>query len=211
MDLELEVGSGKSGVGDGSGIKVRGGKTGEVIIGFAHGRFYEAATRNNLYIASVSTAGVAHGTAFGTTTPITLWNPTGSGVLISVKRIVIGYVSGTFGVGSLAYGQNLQGASAPSGTELVPVNCLIGGAGRGRGRSFTGANASGATPTLIRSGIVYGAFVGGAGPIPPPLVDEIDDEFILYPGGLLAVQGIGTGGTTPLIIPSITYEEIPLT
>lgn len=212
MDLEMSVGSGKSGVGDGSPIVIRGGKTGEVVFGSAHGKLFEAASRGNLYIASNAVAGRAHGTAFGTTCPISLWNPAGSGVLLSIQRAIFGYVSGTLGAGFYAWGQNLQGSSAPSGTELTPVNALIGGAARGRGRVWDNTNASGATPTLIRPSMSYGAMTAStANALLPAVIDEVDGEIVVYPGGLIALQGIGTAGTSPLLVHSIVWEEIPLT
>lgn len=204
------VGEGKAGVGDGTAARFRQGKTGEAVFSMAHGRLYEASSRGLMFTASVPVAGVAHGTAFGTTVPLTIYNPPLSGVNLALKRLVLGYVSGTLGAGFIGIGQSFQGNSAPSGTALVPVSNLLGSSGGGKARFFSGANSVTGTPTIVRPSFTYSAFAGAAGPIPPPLVDEIDDELIVVPGGLVAFQGIGTGGTTPLILIACSFEEVPI-
>ena len=80
---------------DGATHEVRLGNTGELIIGDAHARFYEAVKRGNVYTFGVSNTAIAAVNAVATTGAtakpmIGLWNPSTSLVnLVVLKAIAI--------------------------------------------------------------------------------------------------------------------------
>src|SRR5437773_12398221 len=84
---------------DGTNPQARACKTGEVAVSQVHGKYYEAASRGNLYAAGTAAGGVAPTTAVGTTGPFILENPRGSGKRLVLKKVSLAYNSGTMGPG----------------------------------------------------------------------------------------------------------------
>jgi hypothetical protein len=202
--VEFDIGYKKTGLGA-TNVRGRGDRTGALVNTAGHADFQEAVISGNAMVVSNAVAGVTHGTVFGTTAPISLWNPPSSGKNLVIWKAIVATVSGTLGYGFYAFGQYAQ-AALPAGTELTPVNALLGYP-RGVGRAFTGATAVGGTPTIIRPSITYGAFAGAAA-MPGVLSDFVNGEIIVTQGMAIALQGIGTAGSTPLVVHSIVYEEV---
>lgn len=194
---------------DGAFESLRLGKTKELIVGEAHGRYYEAASRGKLFIAVTAVAGVAPGTALSTAPAFSLWNPVNSGILVTIKKVFIGYLSGTLGAGFMAHTQNSSQLTDPSsGTAIVPVCSLLNGTG-GTAKPHTSSTIS-ATSTLIRPSLNLNA-IAGAGDAGPSLgVDMVDDEIIVPAGVAYCLQGIAAAGTSPKIVIGVVYEEITL-
>jgi hypothetical protein len=193
---------------DGSLVTQRGARTGEACVTFAHSYYQEPARNGMIMEACTAVAGVAPGTALGTTPPMAIWNPPNSGVYLHVLKCSMGYVSGTLGAGSLLYAAvNSQTTVPATGTELVPNNTKLGFP-RGQGRAFQGSTLA-STPTILRAAFTLGAFVGGANP-PVPVADVIDGAFCIPPGGVFVLQGLAGAGTSPLVIFAVAWEEIPL-
>lgn len=151
-------------------------------------------------------AGAAPGTTLGTTAPISLWNPQGSGKNLVILHASVGYVSGTLGAGCWVFAQTPQ-ATTPSGTVLTPVNNLLG-MPVGVGKAYTGANAVSATPTIIRPTFSSGAFVGTTAVMPVEAVDDVKGGIVVTPGNALVLSFIGGAGTSPLVIHCIKYAEV---
>lgn len=195
---------------DGSDVPNRLGKFAEQIIAQAHGKYYEAASRGKLMTASTAVAGVAPGTALSTTPPMALWNPTNSGLLIALKQVFLGYVSGTLGAGSMLHAQVSGQTAAPTGgTELTPVNNLLGTT-RGTARAFQGSTVAN-TPTIVRaSGIILGASLASTAALPAIAMDEVDGSIVIPPGGCWAFQGLAAAGSSPLVLIGAVYEEIAI-
>lgn len=192
---------------DGSDVPLRLGRNGEVVSTQAHGQFHEAASRQNLYLGSIAVAGVAPGTALGTTPPFALWNPTGSGKILSIKRVHVGYVSGTLGAGSLLHAVVTAQPSAPTGgTELTPANCFLG-ATRSTARLFTGSTVA-ATPTILRPSVVLNAMLASTATQPSMVDDWVDGSIIVPPGMAYVLQAIAAAGSTPLVVLAALFEEI---
>lgn len=181
-------------------------KQAALVIGDAHGHFYEATYRGLLFTACIAAAGVAPGTALGTAPPLTLWNPPNSGKNLVVTKATAGYISGTLGAGTIVYAQCPQLTKPSSGTAIVPVSNLIGSLVTAAGQAFTGSTVQ-ATQTIVRPAFILGAFAGGAGEPAPGLVDLPDGELIVLPGNALSLQGIAGAGTTPLTLLSLTWQE----
>ena len=200
---------GPSVVADGSSALVRLGKTGELIAHTAHGKYFEAASRGNLFMASLAVGGVAPGTAFSTTPTIALWNPPGSGILCAIQQVWVGYVSGTLGAGTLCHGVNPSQVTAPTtGTEITPQGALLGVL-RAKTRAYTGATVS-VTPVILRASLHLGAALATTATFPAVAYDEVDGSIVIPPGSLWAYHGVAAAGTTPLVIVSALFEEVPI-
>lgn len=193
---------------DGAMQEVRLGRTGELVTTDAHGRVHEAAVRGAVFAATTAVAGVAPGTALSTTPPMALWNPPNSGVVLSVLRTRLGFVSGTLGAGTVVYAAVSSQQTVPAtGTELVPSPTNLS-AKKASGRAFQGSTVA-STPTILLP-----AFVLGTTPTTPAAAATVDDvagEIVVSPGTCLVMQGVAAAGTTPLVLFGLTWEEILVT
>jgi hypothetical protein len=204
-----EIGTGPFSRADGSVGVARGTRTGCIAVANGHGAYSEPALRGAIMEATTAAAGVAPGTALSTTPPLALWNPPSSGRNIAILKSYMGFVSGTLGAGTLVYAVVPSQVTVPTtGTELVPQCSMIGWP-RGVARAFSGSTLS-ATPTLLRAGFVLGAFAAAATNPPDPALDLVDGAIVLPPGTVLCLQGIAAAGTSPLVLLSLIYEEIPV-
>jgi hypothetical protein len=186
-------------------------KDGSSAVADAHGRYYETNYRGNIYSVSNAVAGVAPGTALGTAPPLTLYNPVGSPVNLVLIDISMGYVSGTWGAGTvvLAWNPQTTNANPTGGTQLTPRSNRVGSPTQGQGLAFTGSTVA-ATQSILRPVFSLNAFAGGATAPAPPMVDYTDGKFMVLPGNCLSLQGIAAAGTTPLAIFGMSWEEIPV-
>jgi len=196
---------------DGTTPAARGGKTGELVVGQCHGKYYEAATRGNCYQASVGSAGVAPGTAIGTTAAFTLYNPIGSNRRLVVNRASLGYISGTLGAGTLFYcaSTNPTAAAPSSGTALTPVNCDVGLPNNSIAVPRAGGTLA-ASPTVLRPFASLDAELATSVVGFRNVVEDVDGEFVIEPGCALSVEGVCASGTSPLVTIGMTWEEVPV-
>ena len=195
--------------GDGVYSAARLDKTGAMVVSSAHGKYHEAASRNKLFIASIGVAGVAPGTALSTSPALILWNPTASGILVSIKQVWVGYVSGTLGAGMLVHSRNASQVAAPTGgTALVPVCGNLNGV-VGTAQAFTGSTIS-ATSTLVRPSMSMGAALASSVDFPSVVMDEVDGGIAIPAGVAWCYQGIAAAGTSPLLSLAVVYEEIAI-
>lgn len=195
----------------GAPTQLRAGRQAELITADAHGRYHEAAVNGGLFHVSNAVAGVAPGTAFSTTPPMLLWNPPNSGILLSIKQVYVGYVSGTLGAGNLAHGIVASQQTLPSGgTELVPVNARLTLARTATARALTGSTVS-AAPTIIRPSMSLGAALASSVAFPGPAFDNVDGAILVSPGTAWAYQAAAAAaGSSPLIMIGVLWEEVPL-
>ena len=194
---------------DGSQTPARLDRTGAIVNAQAHGAYTESAVRGAIMEVANAVAGVAPGTVLSVTPPMALWNPPSSGKNLSIIKVSMGYVSGTFGGGTVLYAIVPSQTTVPTtGTELVP-QCSMIGMPRGVGRAFTGSTLT-AIPIILRPSWVLGAWVGTTATQPSDCVDVVDGSIIVPPGTVFVVQALAGAGTTPLALFSIAYEEIPV-
>jgi uncharacterized membrane protein YqaE (UPF0057 family) len=196
-------------VPDGVSRQLRMERTGGQVVSQGHAPNAEAVARGNVMMASNAVAGVAPGTALSTTPPMAVWNPPGSGKNLVILKTALGYVSGTLGAGSIVYAQTPNQTTPPStGSELVPVNSLIGAA-KGVGRAFSGSTLW-AAPTIMRPAYILGAALATTALGPSVVNDLIDGAIIVPPGTVFVVQGVTAAGSTPLVMIGVTWEEVPV-
>jgi len=206
--MDFEGRTGAITAADGAKNPVRLDKTGAVTIVSAHPLYSEASLRGNMFIASTAVGGIAPGTALSSTPPLALVNPLNSGLDLVILKTAVGYISGTLGAGNIVYAYFTPQATIPTGgTELTTVCTKIGQV-RGTGRAFQGSTISG-TPLIFRPAYNMGAFLATT---PTPLntcQDLVEGEIIVPPATAFVMQGIAGAGTSPLVLMSICWEEIP--
>ena len=194
---------------DGAQATARMDKTGALCMTQSHGGYTEAAYRGVIMEAANAIAGVAPGTTLTTTPPICIWNPPSSGKNLSILKASMGYVSGTFGAGSILLAAVLSQTTVPTtGAELTPM-CSLLGMPRGVGRVFTGSTLA-SVPQIIRPIFSFGAILATSVFQPSDCVDVLDGSIVVTPGTVLCMQGLATAGTTPLALFGFTWEEIPV-
>jgi len=172
----------------------------------------EATLAGRVFGGETAAAGVAPGTALGTTGPFTLANPAGSGVALVVIQGSYGYVSGTLGAGVIVWAANVNPvAAAVTGTAITVNNMLLGGArADGQGLAFTTSTLP-VAPVGIRPAFNLDASLATTAGIGlKALVDYVDGAICIAPGGALTLQGIAAAGTTPLVIEGSLWEEVSL-
>ena len=175
-----------------------------------HGQKYEVSRTKRLWIASTAVAGVAPGTALSTTPPMAIHNLAAAATRVNVVilKVIVGYVSGTLGAGSIVYAQVSDAAAPAGGTQLTLVSGTLGTLHVTETTANQGSTVD-ATPTLIRpSGINFGAFLAGTAVLPAPQVDNVDGEIMVPPGETFVVEGVMAGGSTPLVMISVVWEEV---
>jgi hypothetical protein len=177
----------------------------------AHGRFYEAVYRGNVYTAATASAGY---TIVATTdisplpantgVPIIgIFNPTVSTVNLVVMRTKLVTISGT-PAGPISWNV----IPAPCGITIAGTQGLnnktfqVGGIGRvALNTAITGSAA----------GIMFRSLGGpGPGAVAGTLmqVEEITDgDIIVAPGAFAGLAAFGTG-TSQVVLASITWEEV---
>lgn len=198
----------------------RQGKTSEAIVGQAHGKYYEAASRGLLF-GACEQSGVAPGTSLGTTACLSLYNPIGSGKLVAVKKVSVGYISGTLGAGTIFHCGNMPGnagtigavAQPSGGTSLTIYNRHLGmqvllASAKSIAEVRTGSTVT--TPVALRPFCSLQASLASTAVGPWAMTEDVDGEFVIEPGFCYQLQAIAAAGSTPLVAPGITWEEIPI-
>ena len=203
--LEMDNGLKKVGVGA-SNVRGRCDRSGGLVVAQGSADLAEMVLQGIVMTAANAVAGAAPGTVLATTAPLALWNPPGSGKNLVILHASIGYISGTLGAGCWVFAQAPQ-ATLPAGTELTPVNNLLG-MPRGVGRAFTGATAIGAVPTIVRPTFSTGPILATTAFQPVEMVDDVKGGIVVTPGNALALTFIGGAGTTPLVLHCLKYAEV---
>ena len=195
---------------DGTTPVGRSAKTGEQCVSQAHGKYYEAAHRGALFAACEQGSGVAPGTALGTTAALVLYNPPNSGKRLAIKKVRVGYISGTLGAGTLYHCvNNTTTQTAPSsGTLLTPVCSDVG-----NGASPVGVARVGATtvqPVAYAPFASLNAMLATTATNPVQVEEDLDGEIVLEPGTTYQLQAVAAAGSSPKITAGITWEEVPI-
>ncbi len=204
--MESEGQVGPRVVSDGTENMVRTDRTAALVTHSVHGDWYESASRGKVYVASTQAAGVAPGTALGTAPPLCIWNPPDSQVIAAVLTASIGYVSGTLGAGNVVWAYCTQAADPTGGTALAPKGTNLSNSSGGV-KAFQ-SSTTGTLLILEGTGWTLGAALATTATFPAQNALVVNGKICVPPGKLLALQGIAAAGTTPLVIYSITYEEV---
>lgn len=192
----------------------RFGNQNESIVAQAHGKFHEIAYRGIMYGAAAQ-AGVAPGTALGTTACFSLYNPPKSGVDLSILRVSVGYVSGTIGAGSLLHCMDVPDtvavAQPSSGTSLTVRQLRVGyqdSDASAKAEARTGSTVT--TPVAIGVICSLTALLASTAVEFYKIVDDVEGGIIVRPGQCYQIQAIAAAGSSPLILPAVWWEETPI-
>ncbi|HYD99853.1 MAG TPA: hypothetical protein VEH84_10750, partial [Alphaproteobacteria bacterium] len=174
-----------------------------------------------LFGAQEQGSGVAPGTALGTTACLALYNPRGSGKLLSITRVSLGYVSGTLGAGTVFHCANVPTdtgavgavASPSGGTSLSVYNRRFGYQVQAASAAPVGLARVGATVTApVAIGVFCSlqASLATTAVAPWMMVDDVAGRIVIEPGFCYQLQAVAAAGSTPLVSPGVEWEEIPL-
>lgn len=192
-------------VTNGQTALLRMGAAADMIVNM-YGQHEEAARHAKVYHAVTAVAGVAPGTAIGTTAAAALANPSGSGIDMVVQAVSMSYVSGTLGIGVVDYVGHLNPSQAAvTGTAMVIVPGNLDGAAA-KGKALT-------TATVPTGGSVFRLFAN----LPPMLAssvltpwrldDWVDGAIVIHPGCAISMQGTAAAGTSPLVRFGFVWKE----
>lgn len=212
MDANGIVGNGRNGVADGTDVVLRLGRNNELVTLQGGPDYWENLIRANSFMASTGTAGVAPGTALSTTPPFVLYNPPNSGVIAAVCDAECAFVSGTLGAGNIVLaGIGLQAiVPASLGTVLTPTQPNLIGSSQAPSCKALQAPTLSAAPTLMRNLWYTGAFVTNATQYFGEAKKDLRGLVGVMPGGAICIQEVGAAGTTPLVMLSMSWVEIPI-
>lgn len=203
---------------DGTQTNLRQGRTGEIILSQGHGRYYEQASRGNMFTLNLvaTTTAISAGNlinaAAAATTQFALWNPIGSGYNLSITKVLIGPISGTFAAGPLYHG--IIQTSVPTIASVgAAYNNLVGGrapvaryVASAAGTALTGGSA----PVTFRSMNLSFTAAAYASPAGTSTIADIPDGDLVIPPGYGWVPQWTAAGTSVLNSYSVTWEEVPI-
>lgn len=177
----------------------------------ARGAFYKAAQGARLFLASQATAGVSVASlTIGTTAPFSLYNPADSRVNAVIRRVRMGYVSGTFGAGTLYHAVNSNPlAAASTGTAITTKGPGLVSGGGPLCTPLTTVTLP-VAPTVVFPFAVLEASLATTA-VPPWVVDDaVDGAIIIPPGCTWSIEGVTAAGTSPVAVFGVIWEEVSL-
>lgn len=156
--------------------------------------------------------GQAPGTSIGTTACFTLALAAGSSARLVIRKIMVGYISGTLGAGVLALLSHFAaaGITAPSGgTAITPTN-LASGSSATSIANCRFNNTVPASGLMIRAIASLQASLASTAVAPWQVIDPVDGEVVVNAGQAVSIQGIAAAGTSPLITAGMIWTEEPI-
>lgn len=195
--------------GDGTNPAMRQGKTGELIINELHGRYYEQATRKNLFTAyAAAQATSLVGTAM---VGLQVWN--GSPVVNGVNMVLL-KVGGAILVTSatttgLVLATGTGQVSAPTSQAAITrvSNNFIGGqapqATATAGGTFT--NAPTATLLLLHNTAAISTTGEDSG-----FQIDLEGSIIIPPQCYVCIAALGAAGAASSCFLNLMWEEVPV-
>lgn len=187
----------------------RMGAGGQQLANLGNGKYYELVREGVVFIGQTAVTGVAPGTAIGTTAAAALYNPVGSGKNIVLLQTTLGYVSGTLGAGVVSYCLNTNlVAAAVTGTAMAHRNAFAGSAATAAASALTTATLP-AAPQPVRSFCSLQASLASTAVAPWQVMDDVDGALILKPGATVSLQATAATGSSPLVVYSFMWAELP--
>ena len=184
---------------------IRSSKTGEVIVGQAHGRYYEAAQRGKLFASYVAAQTLT--TVNTTYTGNLVYNPIGSGVNLVLHKIglIVSVTSAT--MTGIALATSLSSAAPTSVTAADRQgNLLVGGA--------VGAALAYKAATLAVAGTSIFPLMHNTAAIATTGVDilqvDLEGSIIIQPGYTAHLAALGAASAASAVTSSIIWEEVPV-
>lgn len=195
---------------DGQVPTIRYDRYGSAAVQQTGGTNKERVRRGACYYACDQGAGVAPGTALGTTAMLVVYNPANSGQLVSIHKVWAEYFSGTLGTGNLYHCVlSTQTQTAPSGgTLLTNAPALVGNANTSVAVVRTGATV--VQPVAVAPMSYLAPELATTVTAPQQDFEVMEDGIQLLPGTTYQLQAVAAAGTSPKLTPAVFWEEIPL-
>lgn len=166
-------------------------------------------------VATSATGGIALIVAATTGGHPTLFNPLNSGRIISIKKLLLGYVSGNNAPGSLAWNvttgagsQAATGSAILTATAVAAQSAMAGGVVDQKSIWAPTTNTFTAAPAFYRP-CALSLFTGVAATAAPPFAwgETYDDDLLIAPGTALSLV-TQQATTTALFRVGLVFEEI---
>lgn len=182
-----------------------------------HGKHYEASRKGRLFVAASATGGIALIAAAAGGGHPTLYNPLGSGRILSVVSLRLAYVSGANAPGSLAWNYTkdagAQAATGASSAILTAAKVAVENSMLGRGVDSKAiwsptTNTFTAAPAYGRP-IGQSLFTGLAATAVAPfqMGEDYDGDLNIAPGAAISLVTV-QATTTALLRITVVFEEI---
>lgn len=202
------------GVAQFDGIRI--GRDGGQIVSGLHGKFYEQASRGRLYTGSSASTGIALIVPGATGGHPTLWNPSDSGINVSIIKLELGWVSGNNAPGAIEWAYTLNagsthatGAPIATATLVAPVG-VLGGAVSNKAKWSPTTNTFTAAPVFLRSaGLSLFTGISTTAVAPFSLFACYDGDFVIAPGTAVSLC-TQMATTTAVFQVSVSWEEISI-
>jgi hypothetical protein len=194
----------------------RQGKTGETTTALAHGKYYEPASRGVLFSAADQGAGTAYTLSISTTAIFSLYNPLNSKIRVAIKKVSVGYISGTLPAGMLAHcanpfpGANAQAAAPSGGVALTVVTLDVGNLLPSVPQALARTGSTVVAPVVLWPLASSFAELATTANGLQQVYEDVNGAIVLEPGGCYQLQGKAVTGSTPLVSPGVVWEEIPI-
>ena len=195
------------------------GVLGEQLVSDLHGKYYEHASRGNLWYVSTVVAGLAVPISTTTAPTVMLWNPSGSGKNAVLGRFNAAYVSGTSAATSigLAEAEDVGANTATAapitafnqsavGTNLF--NGLLGYGGTSAMRSSANGTNTVTAGTWFKTLAGESALIATTAMNPYVIDYDFQGELILPPG--VAIWVVGAAATGALLAQTLSWVEVPV-
>lgn len=216
-----EARAGQTLLSDGTVSPARVSRIGALINGDGQGRYYEQASRGNIFSLMLSAwsstiaAGNIVGAAANASTQFALWNPMGSGKNLSLLKFAVWAISGTAPVPPVIHSFSITAPTIAT-SVVTPIACNnLGMAAASVARALTSAAGAALTGSSILQYLRPAALGIGAGAITPAnlfqnnLIEEISGDIVIPPGTCWVPTWMAAG-TTFLGGYGVTWEEIPV-
>lgn len=196
---------------DGAVNPARADRFGDIVTQDAVGKFYEIARQGRIFVAAMQ-AGASLGTALtATAVTVTLYNPSGSGVNLSLIQCAIAVTTeATVAAGAktvLVYAANVNtAAAAPTATTALTVRGALLGGPAGQGQAYSAATLP-AVPVIVRVHPLGLNNQTAAGDAMLAMTDNVEGALSLAPNTAVTIQGIATASSG---IISVVWAEIPV-
>ena len=204
---------------DGSKGPLRTGRTGALVTSGGPGRYYESASRGNVFSlvltawSSTIAAGNINAAAAAASTQFAVWNPANSGKNLALLKFGVWPISGTSPIPPVFHSMSVTAPTIAT-SVVTPIacnntgkaaNCVAKALSSAAGSALTGSTAL----TIIRAAdlaITAGTAANLAG---LRFQEEIAGDIVIAPGTAWVPTWIAAG-TTFLGGYSVTWEEIPI-
>jgi hypothetical protein len=215
-DVQAQVGP--STLNDGNSTATRRfGRQNDLIVSELHGKYYEQNVRGNVFKGLSASTGIALIVPATTGGHPTLWNPLGSGVVLSICRLMLTYVSGANAPTALEWASTLgAGAAAATGSPILtatlvaPTPGMVGGSGKSKALWAPTVNTFTAAPLFFEpAGISLDTMVAASTNAPFTITVDYDGLLPIAPGNALSLCS-QAATTTALFQVMVVWEEIPV-